>query len=108
VLFGVALIHPWKKARLFILLLVISTVGFWIFVMIHNLMDWARIWIDNYGTLYVLVDSIGSLMFVCAVFICPSLFFISIFGLIILALRQMIRNFSVGNDSNQINKDPST
>jgi threonine/homoserine efflux transporter RhtA len=76
----VALVHPWRKAKHFLILSGVSVAGFAVFAVLHNLFYALR---ELTSSITVLINLLGLLHVACflvAVFACPVGFVVGVVG----------------------------
>ena len=71
-----AFIHHWKKRKNYVILLVVSVIGFIVFAILHNVME------------AVGVEIIGAGFMLIAIFVCPVTFLIGLAGTLITGSRK--------------------
>ena len=79
---GLAIVRNWNKPIQYGRLLILSIVGFPVFVVLHNLFYGLAIWLDAYTLVTGLLGVLEAGFFIIAVLICPVTAVIGFFGLL--------------------------
>lgn len=82
-----AFTHPWRRAREFKYLLYGSVLGFAVFVVLHNLLEAGAVATASVWLLPAMLQGLGVVAFLAAVFVCPPAFVIGLGGVLILFFR---------------------
>ena len=75
-----AFVHTWRRARYFLLLLATSFVGFFVFVVLHNLFYALGKLAAGIIVLSHLLEFLHVAFFLIAVFVCPAALLIAVLG----------------------------
>jgi len=82
-----AFVHPWRRAREFIYLLCASGLGFVVFVVLHNLFEAGADVAASVWLLPAILEVLGVVAFLAAIFVCPPAFVIGLGGALIMFFR---------------------
>ncbi len=85
-------LHPWRRIRNYLFLLLGSVTGFAVFVILHNLLYALAEILKDVFLLARILGFIHILFFIAAVLICPAGILAGIFGILILCFRKMLNN----------------
>jgi len=77
---AVASTHTWRKTKRFLILLVASLLGFFVFVFLHNAFYALTILTNHIVALSRLMEAFHALFFIIAVFLCPVTFLVGSVG----------------------------
>ncbi len=83
-----AFVHPWRRAREFKYLVYASGLGFAVFVALHNLFDFAAEAAASVWLLDAILEVLGVIAFLAAIFVCPPAFAIGLAGVLIMFFRR--------------------
>ncbi len=78
-----AIVHHWRKARSYQVLLVVSAIGFPVSVIFHNLFEAAGAHFSDITLLSHLFNALGVIFFFLAIIICPVAILTGLTGLIV-------------------------
>ena len=86
VVLAVAVTHTWRKTKSFLILLVASVIGFFVFVVLHNAFYALAILTNHIAALSHLMEVFHVVFFIIAVFLCPATFLVGAVGSIVCAI----------------------
>jgi len=95
VVLAVAVTHTWRKTKSFLILLVASVIGFFVFVVLHNAFYALAILTNHIAALSHLMEVFHVVFFIIAVFLCPATFLVGAVGSIVCAIIER-RKQSIG------------
>jgi len=79
-------VHPWRTSRQFLYLLFSSVIGFIVSVIFHNVFEAIALKFGSSGLVYELLNGIGVIFFLIALFLCPACMLVGTIGAIIMAI----------------------
>ena len=82
-------IHNWTRLRSFLILLGTSIVGFFLFVLLHNLFYALAEYSSNIIILKSIFDFLHVITFIIAVILCPAALFVAIIATLIIACLRL-------------------
>ena len=82
----VALTHTWRKTKRFLILLVASVIGFFVFAVLHNAFYALTILTNHFAALSHLMEALHVVFFIIAIFLCPATFLVGAVGSIVCAI----------------------
>ena len=82
----VASTHTWRRTRRFLILLVASVIAFFVFVLLHNAFYALAILTNHIAALSHLMEALGVVFFIIAIFLCPATFLVGAVGSIVCAI----------------------
>jgi hypothetical protein len=83
IIFATAFVYDWTKIKKLITLIILSVLGFPLFALLHNLFHaWATL-VTELIIIKSILEILGVIFFLAALFICPAGFFAGITGIII-------------------------
>jgi len=80
-------IHPWRKPRPYVILLIVSVIGFPVFAILHNLMYALTQITGDLILLGKFIEILDVLFFLIAILVCPPGILIGIVGSIMFYLK---------------------
>jgi len=86
-----AVIHPWRTAKQFRLLLYASVLGFVMSAILHNVFEGLASKTEVGGTFQILLQGIGVAAFLLAVLICPPAILVGSVGSVVMFIRNRRR-----------------
>ena len=86
VILVVASTHTWRRTRRFLILLAASVIAFFIFVLLHNAFYALAILTNHIAELSHLMEALGVVFFIIAIFLCPATFLVGAVGSIVCAI----------------------
>lgn len=89
--FFLAFVHHWTKPKNFIILCIVSIIGFFLFAVLHNLFYALAIMAKDIFLLKKTLEFLHVLSFLIAIFICPPGIITGLAGSIITALKNKKR-----------------
>jgi hypothetical protein len=84
----VAAVHPWRAPRRFVLLFLASVLGFVVMVVLHNLLDGVAGLLAENNVLRALVEGMGVVAFLLAIFVLPAAAVVGASGALIMLARE--------------------
>ena len=84
----VALTHSWRKTKRFLILLVASVIGFFVFVVLHNAFYALTMLTKHIAALSHVMEAFNVAFFIIAVFLCPATFLVGVVGSIVCAIME--------------------
>jgi hypothetical protein len=84
----VAAVHPWRAPRRFVLLFVASGIGLVVLVVLHNLLDGVAGLLAEGNVLRTLVEGVGVLAFLLAIFVLPAAAVVGAGGALVMLIRE--------------------
>lgn len=95
IVLAVAATRTWRKTKRFLVLVVASAIGFFVFVFLHNAFYALTIVTNHIAALSHLMEVFHVVFFIIAVFLCPATFLVGVVGSIFCAVierrKQAIR-----------------
>ena len=95
VVLAVAATRTWRKTKRFLILVVASVIGFFVFVFLHNAFYALTMLTNHIAALSHLMEVFHVVFFIIAVFLCPATFLVGVVGSIFCAVierrKQAIR-----------------
>jgi uncharacterized membrane protein len=82
-----AAVHPWRSPRPFVFLLVAGVLGFALAVVLSNLLEGAAGVLAAGSAFAMVVEALGGLAFLLAVFISPAAVLVGASGAIVMSVR---------------------
>jgi hypothetical protein len=82
----VAATRTWRKTKRFLILVMASVIGFFVFVFLHNAFYALTILTNHIAALSHLTEAFHVIFFLIAVFLCPATFLVGIVGSIFCAI----------------------
>lgn len=82
-----AFVHPWRRAWEFKYLFYASGLGFAVFMVLHNLLEAGAVATASVWLLPAILQGLGVVAFLAAVFVCPPAFVIGLGGVLIMFFR---------------------
>jgi len=86
VVLAVAATRTWRKTKRFLILVVASVIGFFVFVVLHNVFYALTILTNHIAALSHLMEAFHVVFFIIAVFLCPATFLVGAVGSIVCAI----------------------
>ena len=86
VVLAVASTRTWRKTKRFLILVVASVIGFFVFVFLHNAFYALTILTKHIAALSHLMEAFHVVFFIIAVFLCPATFLVGAAGSIVCAI----------------------
>jgi len=86
VVLAVASTRTWRKTKRFLVLVVASVIGFFVFVFLHNAFYALTILTNHIAALSHLIEAFHVVFFIIAVFLCPATFLVGAVGSIVCAI----------------------
>jgi hypothetical protein len=83
-----AFVHTWRKAKYFLILLGVSLIGFFVFVVLHNLFWSLGQMAEDITILKNLLNFIDAVSFLVALLVCPAGCLIGAVGSLIMYLKE--------------------
>jgi uncharacterized membrane protein (UPF0136 family) len=87
----VASTRTWRKTKRFLILVLTSVIGFFIFVFLHNAFYALTILTTHIAALSHLMEAFHVIFFIIAVFLCPTTFLVGVVGSIVCAIMERRR-----------------
>jgi uncharacterized membrane protein (UPF0136 family) len=87
----VASTRTWRKTKKFLILVLTSVIGFFIFVFLHNAFYALTILTNHIAALSHLMEAFHVVFFIIAVFLCPATFLVGVVGSIVCAIMERRR-----------------
>jgi uncharacterized membrane protein (UPF0136 family) len=87
----VASTRTWRKTKKFLILVLTSVIGFFIFVFLHNAFYALTILTTHIAALSHLMEAFHVIFFIIAVFLCPTTFLVGVVGSIVCAIMERRR-----------------
>jgi len=87
-----AFVHPWRTPRQFGRLLVASVLGFFLFVVLHNVFEALAEEAEDITVLHSLLQGLGGAAFLLATLVCPAAFLVSVVALVVVSIRNRRRS----------------
>jgi uncharacterized membrane protein (UPF0136 family) len=87
----VASTRTWRKTKRFLILVLTSVIGFFIFVFLHNAFYALTILTNHIAALSHLMEAFHVIFFIIAVFLCPATFLVGVVGSIVCAIMERRR-----------------
>jgi uncharacterized membrane protein (UPF0136 family) len=84
----VASTRTWRKTKRFLILVLTSVIGFFIFVFLHNAFYALTILTTHIAALSHLMEAFHVIFFIIAVFLCPTTFLVGVVGSIVCAIME--------------------
>ena len=88
VVLAVAATRTWRKTKRFLILVVASFIGFFVFVFLHNAFYALTILANHIVPLSHLMEAFHVVFFIIAVFLCPATFLVGAVGSIVCAITE--------------------
>ncbi|MBU1699544.1 MAG: hypothetical protein KJ970_13430 [Candidatus Eisenbacteria bacterium] len=82
-----AFVHPWRTARQFRLLLLVSVISFVVLAVLHNVFEAVAGMTEIVGAIKILLQGLSIAAFLLAVLVCPPAIMVSAVGSIVMAPR---------------------
>ena len=79
-------VRTWRKAKRFLILTGAAVVGFFIFVLLHNVFYALAVLTSDITALSHFLEAIDVICFIIAVFICPAAFLVGAAGSVVQAI----------------------
>ena len=86
--FVLAFVHPWRTSKQFRYLIIASVLGFFVFAVLHNVLDFAASKWGDSGIVPGLFDGISTAFFLMATLLCPSGLLVGVIGVIVMLGRE--------------------
>jgi hypothetical protein len=86
VVLAIAATRTWRKTKRFLILLVASVIGFFVFVFLHNAFYALTMLTSHIAALSRLMEVFHVAFFIIAVFLCPATFLVGAVGSIVCAI----------------------
>lgn len=86
-----AVVHPWRTSKKFRYLLYGSFVGFFVFVLVHNVFEVVAERMGGPGFVVAILQGIQVAAFLIAVLVCPPAVIIGATGAVVMAIRNRRR-----------------
>ena len=86
IVLAVALTRTWRKTKRFLILMVASVIGFFVFVFLHNAFYALTILTNHIAALSHLMEAFHVVFFIIAIFLCPATFLVGAVGSIVCAI----------------------
>ncbi len=87
----VAATRTWRKTKRFLILMVASVIGFFVFVILHNAFYALAMLTEHIIVLSNLMEVLHAVFFIIAVFLCPAIFLVGAAGSILCDIRERRR-----------------
>jgi len=87
-----AFAHTWRRIKNFRNLLIVSIIGFPVFVVLHNVMYGLAELAENIYLVNILLSGLDVLFFLLAIIVCPPGIVVGILGIVVLFQKQKSRN----------------
>jgi len=91
IVLAVAPTRTWRKTKRFLILVVASVIGFFVFVFLHNAFYALAILTNHIAALSHLMEAFDAIFFIIAVFLCPATFLVGAVGSIACAIIEKRR-----------------
>jgi len=91
IVLAVAPTRTWRKTKRFLILVVASVIGFFVFVILHNAFYALAILTNHIAALSHLMEAFDAIFFIIAVFLCPATFLVGAVGSIACAIIEKRR-----------------
>jgi len=85
--FVLAFVHPWRRAKNFLILLGASVIGFALFVVLHNVFDTLGQMAADAPVVGWLLQGLSVLSFFLAIIGCPAAFLVGVVGSVAMFIR---------------------
>ena len=85
---AVAVIRTWRKTKRFLILVVASVIGFFVFVFLHNAFYALTMLTKHIAALSHVMEAFNVAFFIIAVFLCPATFLVGVVGSIVCAIME--------------------
>ena len=93
-----ALVHSWRRVKYFFILLSASLVGFFVFVVLHNVFYGLGQMAADINILGQLLDFFHAVFFIIATLVCPVGFLVGVVGCIVTTIMYFKKKWAQNKD----------